>query len=196
VNKYKEGTFFSYKFVGESSWNGYEHNCLFANVGSGQFVDVGRASGADALGDARAVAIADLDGDGRLDLAINNNNSSPIIYLNRLSADNHYLRFQVLGDGERSNRDAVGARVALTVAMADGTSKTMTRWVEAGSGYAAQSDFPLHFGLADAEPQALEITWPSGSSRRFDATELAALGIDHVLRIEEGAVAMELAQLE
>ncbi len=195
MNQYKQGTFFSYDFVGESSWNGYEHNCLFSNVGGGQFVDVARPSGSDSIRDGRGVGVADLDGDGRLDLAINNNNAAPTIYLNHLSPGRHWLRVEVEGDGVRSNRDAVGARVALTVRTAGGASKTMTRWVGAGSGYAAQSAFAVHFGLGAATgAEALEVTWPSGSTRRLDAAELDALGVDRVLRLVEGGA--EIASVE
>ena len=175
--------------MGENSWNGYEHNCLFSNVGDGQFVDVARPTGADGIRDGRGVAIADLNGDGRLDVAINNNNMSPTIFLNRSSALSNWLEVEVVGDGDKSNRDGVGARVALTLADGNGgSSKTMTRWVEAGSGYAAQSAFPVHFGLGPGgKATALEITWPSGTRKRLEAAELETLGINRRIRLEEGS---------
>ena len=170
--------------MGENSWNGYEQNCLFTNVGDDLFVDTARPAGADGLGDGRGVAVADLDGDGRLDLAINNNNAVPTIYFNRSTPQNNWLMVEVIGDGHSSSRDAVGARVALTLA----GGRTMTRWVEAGSGYAAQSAFPVHFGLGTAiELRALEVTWPSGSTRRLEGAELEALGLNRTLRLEEGS---------
>ena len=171
--------FFSYDFVGENSWNGYEHNCLFANVGDGQFVDVARPSGADGIGDGRGVAVADFNADGRLDLAINNNAQRPTLYLNRLDAGN-WLRLKLIGSS--SNRDAVGARVALTLAGA-GAGKTLTRWVEAGSGYASQSAFPVHFGLGDSERvEQVEITWPSGGVTRLAGADL---GINRMVSVSE-----------
>lgn len=79
-----------------------------------------------------------------------------------------------MGDpAQGSNRDAIGARVRLEVG-----EKTLTRLVEAGSGYAAQSAFPVHFGLGDAESiRALEITWPGGRHERIEGDALAARGI-------------------
>ncbi len=57
--------------------------------------------------------------------------------------------------------------------------------MEAGSGYASQSAFPLHFGIGDAERvEAVEITWPSGRVARLDGE---ALGINRTVRIEEAA---------
>ena len=82
--------------------------------------------------------------------------------------------------GSASNRDAVGAKVALTL----GSDRTLTRWVEAGSGYAAQSAYPLHFGLGRAQRvEAVEITWPSGEVARLAGADL---GINRTLRVEEG----------
>ncbi len=63
--------------------------------------------------------------------------------------------------------------------------RTLTRWVEAGSGFAAQSAFPLHFGLGAAESvEAVEITWPSGRVARIEGE---ALGINRTVRVEEAA---------
>lgn len=125
------------------------------------------------------MAVADFNGDGRLDLAINNNNSRPSLFSNHLAAGN-WLRLDLVGSD--SNRDAVGARVSLTL---PGGARTLTRWVEAGSAYASQSAFPLHFGLGDAEAvEAVEITWPSGAVTRLEGGEL---GVNRTLRVDEAA---------
>ncbi|MFN2596644.1 MAG: CRTAC1 family protein [Pyrinomonadaceae bacterium] len=181
VEKYKQGFFWSREFVGDSSWNGYEHNCLFVNAGAGQFVDVARPTGTDCVKDSRGVAVADFDRDGRLDVVINNNNETPTVYLNNLKAGN---AVEVRLVGRRSNRDAVGAVVRLTAA-----GKTMTRQVEAGSGYASQSMLPVHFGLGQASAiDAIEIRWPSGRVQRIEGRALSELtGSGGLIRIEEAA---------
>lgn len=133
------------------------------------------------------MAVADFDGDGRLDLAINNNNNGPTIYRNQLARSGNWLALSLVGaDG---NRDAVGARLRLTLAASvngddGGAGKTLTRWVEAGSGYASQSAFPLHFGLGEASRiELIEITWPSGHVDRLSG---AGIAINGRTRIEEG----------
>ena len=180
MNQYKEGAFFSYGFVGENSWNGYERKCLFANAGSGQFIDVARPLGSDSIKDGRGVAIADFNGDGKLDVVINNNNSTPTIYLNNLRRVGASIGMKLVGT--RSNRDAIGARVRLTAG-----GKTMMRQVEAGSGYASESMVPVHFGLGAASTiEGVEITWPSGLVQRIGPSRLDGL-IGRVVRIEEGS---------
>lgn len=168
--------------MGENSWNGFERNCLFVNRGEGRFVDVGRATGSDARWDSRGVAKADLDHDGRVDLVIANNDAPPTILMNRLATVGHWVELELRGT--RSNRDAVGARVTLTVG-----GRKMVRTVEAGSGYSAQSAHPLHFGLGDTpEIEALEILWPSGLEQRLEGAELAAevRPDERVLLVEPG----------
>jgi hypothetical protein len=165
VKQYKQGVFFSDNFVGENSWNGYERKCLFANVGNGQFMDVARPTGADGIKDGRGVAIADFNGDGKLDLVINNNNAPPTFYLNEVKKSGNSIVMRL--EGTSSNRDAIGAQVRLKIA-----SKTMLRQVEAGSGFAAEGMLPVHFGLGNANRiEAVEITWASGLVQKFDSTQ-------------------------
>ena len=142
-----------------------------------------RATGADSRRDARGVAAADLDRDGRVDLVIANNNAAPTILMNRLAAAGHWVELEL--KGSRSNRDAVGAAVRLTAG-----GKTMSRTVEAGSGYSAQSAHLLHFGLADAvELEALEVRWPSGVTEQLVGDDLKELvPIDARSELGEGGV--------
>ena len=170
---------------------------MFQNLGGGQYLDVAPSVGVAGRADGRSVAITDLDGDGRQDVIVANNDAPPDIYLNR-SASAEALTLELrgacrsrqpasLGDAARrcSSRDAVGARVRLTLRSAQGARRTLTRWVEGGSGYAAQSSFALHFGLGHAaRVESLEIAWPSGRVERFDGDALAGR---RRLQIREGA---------
>lgn len=154
---------------------------MFAGVGGGQFIDVARPTGSDCIGDSRGVAFADFDGDGRLDMAINNNNMPPVVYRNTLRRTGNWIELKLAG--AQSNSDAIGARVRLTAA-----GKTMTRQIEAGSGFASEMMLPAHFGLGQAAKiETIEIAWPSGLSQRFDAAQLGGLINQQLLVIEGSA---------
>ncbi len=157
---------------------------LFESTKNGQFADVARPLGCDAIEDSRGVAIADLNNDGQLDIVINNNNEKPAIYLNRLSGSGNWLRIHLVA-GPSSNRDAVGTRVQVLVDI-DGKERKLTRWVEAGTGYSAQSDTRPHFGLGNAEQiKLLRVTWPDGRCEEFGYEKLVG-ELNRTIRIEQG----------
>ena len=108
----------------------------------------------------RGLAVGDLDNDGRLDVLILSHNQ-PLAYLhNRTKA-------RPVPDappgGSRSNRDAVGAKVAV---IAGGRRRVAQR--VGGGSYQSASDPRLHFGLGGADRvESIEIVWPSGRISRF-----------------------------
>ena len=128
------------------------------------------------------MAVADFNNDGKLDLVMNTNNETPVLYLNNLKNVGNSVELKLVGT--ESNRDAIGACVHLTAC-----GKTMMRQVEAGSGYASQMMLPVHFGLGKADRiDAVEIRWPSGRVQHLEGQELAAMMKgNREVRIEEGS---------
>lgn len=125
--------------------------------------------------------MADFNNDGRLDLVMNTNNDTPVLYLNNLKKAGNSVELKLVGT--ESNRDAIGACVWLTAG-----GKKMMRQVEAGSGYASEMMLPLHFGLGKAaHVDAVEIRWPSGRVQHLEGRQLAAImKTSRQVRIEEG----------
>src|SRR5439155_545167 len=81
----------------------------------------------------------------------------PAELLRNLGGGGHWIEIALVG--VRSNRDAVGARVAVRTGRG-----WQTREVSAGSGYLSGQSLVQHFGLgADVQASEVEIEWPSGT---------------------------------
>ncbi len=89
-------------------------NYMFRNGGNLSFSNASTAWGLDTPSFSNGAAYGDLDGDGALDLVVNNVNMEAFVYRNNVrvqQASNHYLQVALNGDG--MNRFAVGARVTV-----------------------------------------------------------------------------------
>lgn len=146
-----------------ASYNGFERDAAFLNLGGRTFADVSFVAGLDALSDSRAAARIDWDDDGRLDLIVKSRTAPRLrLLLNRSTAPANFLAVELVG--VRSNRDAIGARVAVEL-----EGRTLTKTLYAGEGYLAQSSRRLHFGLgADERAASVTVRWPSGERSKFE----------------------------
>ena len=142
-----------------SSWSGSERNRTFLNTGGGQFSDASYISGFGFDDDGRALAITDWDGDGDLDLWAHNR-TAPRLRLLRNSSPkaNRSVAFRLKG-GEKSNRDAIGARLKLT--LSNGSELLQT--LRAGSAFLSQSSKWVHFGIDPGAAPSSRWTRPSCS---------------------------------
>jgi len=109
----------------------------------------------------RSSVLFDLDQDGDLDLVTNDFNSEPQVLVSNLAQRRSVHWLAVALTGTASNRDALGARVRVTVG-----GRVLTQWHDGKSGYLSQSALPLYFGLGEATTiQSVEIMWPSGRAQ-------------------------------
>jgi hypothetical protein len=106
---------------------------------------------------------ADLNGDGAIDLALTGQGPHAVL-ANVLpdSVARRSLSIRVLDGRGRATRAGAEVRV-----YAAGTRRVLaTRLVDAGSGYDAQSDVPVHIGLPTSGPVDIEVAWPAAGQRR------------------------------
>ncbi|MFQ5459898.1 MAG: CRTAC1 family protein [Anaerolineae bacterium] len=166
---------------------------LFRNRGDGSFEDVTASSGLGDRQDNRAVAYADYDNDGDLDLYLPRYGEADDEGIAEGGAWGHLLRNESAAghwvelrlEGVASNRDGVGARVILAPA----GGRPLVREVAIGTAVGASSDVRIHFGLGPLErvPVA-EVRWPSGTVDR-----LPRLWVDRSYHVVEGRGAVDAA---
>jgi tetratricopeptide (TPR) repeat protein len=155
------------------SFSGHERHCSFLNLGQGEFADISGVSGFDFPDDGRAIAQCDWDFDGDLDLWIANRTGPQVRFLrNDLETSNHFLSLRL--KGKTCNRDAIGARIELTLkqSQTDTPAPKIVKTLRAGEGFLAQSSKWLHFGLgAVNDIEQVLVRWPGGEEEVFAGVE-------------------------
>ncbi len=134
-------------------------NYAFQNKGDLQFASVASTWGLATPSFSSGAAYGDLDGDGALDLVVNNVNQEAFVYRNNartLQPANHFLRVKLNGEG--LNRFAVGARVTVHAGgRAYMQEESPTR------GFQSSSDPVLDFGVGTAGAiDSVRVNWPDG----------------------------------
>ncbi len=141
---------------------------LLGQVG-GRIIDVSRNAGApwQVLRLGRGLAVGDLDNDGQLDVLIVSE-GEPLAYFHNQGPTGHFITFKLEGSTPASNRDAIGARLTLTIA-----GHRQVAYRVGGGSFLSASDDRVHFGLGEpTHVDMVEVRWPSGHVDRY--TSLAA----------------------
>ena len=148
------------------------------------------ALGADDQADSRGMATADIDNDGDLDIIVLTDQGdhgspvAPVVLRNDVGHSRRSLVVKLIG--VKSNRNAIGASVQLHLKTGR-EPLTLTRHVQAGAGYASQSDMRLFFGLGNHDSvTTLRVTWPSGLEQQFHG-----LRTNRQIEIKEGGGMVE-----
>ncbi len=159
----------SWPAIGNMTWSGFQKKVMFKNVGGQVFKDISADAGVDNDLDGRGVAVADFDGDGRLDFYQTNADQPALLYHGQAEGAGNWIEMKL--EGAVKNRDAVGARVTVKAG-----ALTMMREVDGGNGYSGQSMLRLHFGLgAAAKADSVEIAWPDGRKEKVAVPVNAAV---------------------
>ena len=151
---------------------------LFLGSGGGRLTECSDRAGAcwavPRVG--RGLAVGDLDNDGLLDVIILAQDG-PLAFLHNRGPAGHFVTLTL--EGDKSNRDGVGAWVRVTSA-----GRTQVAQRVGGGSFLSASDGRLHFGLGDgfvAPTPSIEVRWPSGQVDHHEA-----LRADLAYRLIEG----------
>jgi hypothetical protein len=135
-------------------------NFAFRNNGDGTFTNQATSWGLATPGFSTGAVYVDLDGDGALDLVVNNLNAPAAVYRNRVRAlyPEHSNFLRIVLEGEGMNRMGIGARVTVHY-----TGRVGLREQQPVRGWLSSVEPVLHFGLgAHTQVDSVRIIWPDG----------------------------------
>ena len=133
---------------------------LLTGDGKGGFTPLpAQRSGVVIYGDQRGAAASDLDGDGRIDLAVAQNSGRVRLFRNQSARPG--LRVRLIGPPD--NPEGIGARLRVEY----GSGLGPVREVQSGSGYWSQNGAVQVMGLAE-KPVAVQVRWPDGNESRAE----------------------------
>ncbi len=140
---------------------------IFRNNGNLTFTNMQSAWGIDQGAVSSGAVYADLDGDGDLDLVVNNLNSEAFVYqnMNREEGGGNYLAVKLEGTG--GNTAAIGAKVYVHT----GAMKQYEE-VNPARGYLSCMPAELHFGMGKLDAaDSVVIVWPGGTRQKIEGVK-------------------------
>ncbi len=153
----------------DMSLSGYQQKRVWVNDGAGRFNDMAQLVGLSETYDGRAVALADFGNRGMLDAVVAHQRGPLLLYRNHVAEERDWIAFEL--EGTRSNRSAIGAEVRV-----HWNGKQQLQQVSGASGFCAQNQRRLHFGLGEkARIEKVAVRWPSGQQQALTGLEAGKL---------------------
>ena len=153
-------------------------NYMFKNLGNNRFEDITEDWGFAAPSYSSGAVYADLNGNGKLDLVVNNTNEIAAIYKNDFPDAGNYLRVKL--NGSQYNTTGIGSKVFIY--HQNGLKYREQMPVR---GFQSSVDHILHFGLGDiASIDSLLVIWPDS---KFEVIENPEINSVMELNYEESA---------
>ena len=151
----------SFEFPAEITRQDAGRGLILKGNGEGAFTPVsGSESGIKVYGEQRGAALSDINQNGKVDIAISQNNGATRLYENRTSQRGIRVKLT----GPQHNNMAIGSSMRLVY---ENGTRGPRRTVQAGSGYRSQNSSTQVLGIGGM-PTNIEITW-------FDGTETTVM---------------------
>ncbi len=144
-----------------------EPNKLFKILENGKFKEIKIKNGLETFGLGTGAAVADIDGDGILELLVSHGETGlqPLTLYKADINEFNYLRIKPLS---KYGAPARGATVTLKSNM-----RIHSKTIDAGSGYLCQMEPVAHYGIRQNEKNIqVEIKWTDGSTKSLNIDDL------------------------
>ena len=144
-----------------------EPNKLFKILDNGEFKEINIGNALETNGLGTGAAVADIDGDGILELLISHGESGyqPLTLYKANSKKNNFLRIKPIN---MHGAPARGATVTLVSNL-----RTHSKTIDSGSGYLCQMEPVAHYGIRKNERNIkIMVTWTNGEEDTFEINEL------------------------
>jgi hypothetical protein len=159
-------------------------NYAYKNKGNLTFENTSGTWGLDELSYSNGAAYADLDGDGDLDLVVNNIDAKAFVYQNKSREKHNSNYLSIAFKGQKGNLAGIGSTVTIWY---DGQSQYAELY--AVRGFASSVDTKMHFGLGQNNTiDSIQVLWPGGKSQKiYDVKSNRTLVFDQKDAKVEGA---------
>ncbi len=144
-------------------------NNLLLGEADGHFTEAGQQAGVASFRRGRGGMLADLNGDGLLDMVVVNRQDKAQLWRNLGAGTKdlpapmgHWLQLRLHQSG--GNRDAVGAWVEVDLG-----GRILREELTIGGGHASGHLGWMHFGLGEARDVKLRVQWPQGDWSAWQA---------------------------
>ncbi|MEM7271019.1 MAG: CRTAC1 family protein [Pseudomonadota bacterium] len=132
-----------------------------------KFEEGGEASGLASMAKSRGAVVTDLNGDGKLDIAVVNRGAPMGIYQNTMHGAGGWLALKIAQSAP--NRNAVGAWIEVETA-----AGRQSREITVGGGHVSGWAGRHHFGLGEATAARVRVIWPGGTNSDWIEVEAGA----------------------
>lgn len=152
--------------------SGKDHNRFFARASDGRYYDLAPDLGMDRASISRGIALADVDGDGRLDFAVASQWQASSFFRNQTPAPGNALLLDLrlplqamkteVIRGVAPRTIAATAPIGATVHVTTRDGAVEHHWmgeIDGGNGHSGKRSCQLHAGLGSARIADLRIDW-------------------------------------